>query len=178
MSCVSREHSCPYTAQKFKIGIDQWLNNEPARWVGPIPMDKVGRLTFEAFVNQIDIGWDQAFRGRISKNWNRATREYHNERGLGEPQPQLQGSWSESVIRELWQIGTDCWIHRNEELYGKTEEEQLAKLMKEVDEKILADNKCLCTTRLRYQVTGSLYLLIHSLYARHLYLIWPSTYVV
>ena len=134
MSCVSREHSCPYTAQKFKIGIDQWLNNEPARWVGPIPMDKVGRLTFEAFVNQIDIGWDQAFHGRTSsKTWNRATRVYHNERGLGEqPQPQLMGSQLEwrFVIKELWQIGTDCWIHQSEELYDKTEEEQLAKLMK------------------------------------------------
>jgi hypothetical protein len=30
----------------------------------------------------------------------------------------------------------DCWIHWNEELYGKTEEEQLAKMMKEVDDKI------------------------------------------
>ena len=67
-SCLKRTSSCPYTAQKFKIGNDQWLNNEPARWVGPIPMEKVGRLTFEAFVNQIDIGWDQAFHGRICKN--------------------------------------------------------------------------------------------------------------
>ena len=65
-------NSCQYTTQKFKEGLQQWLNFEPERWVGLITLetDVVGRLTFEAFENQIDIGWGQAFRGRISKNRN------------------------------------------------------------------------------------------------------------
>ena len=55
---------CQYTAQKFKAGMNQWLNSESERWEGPAHttyIDVVGRLTFEAFVNQIDIGWGQVF---------------------------------------------------------------------------------------------------------------------
>ena len=65
-------NSCQYNTQKIKEGLQHWLKFEPERWVGLITLetDVVGRLTFEAFENQIDIGWGQAFRGRISKSRN------------------------------------------------------------------------------------------------------------
>ena len=47
-----------------------------------------------------------------------------------------RGNWSVRVIKELWQVGIDSWIHRNEELYGKTAEERIAKIAKEVNDKI------------------------------------------
>ena len=32
------------------------------------PSDVTGILTFEAYLNQMDIGWDQALRGILSQN--------------------------------------------------------------------------------------------------------------
>ena len=32
------------------------------------PSDVTGNLTFEAYLNQMDIGWDQALRGILSQN--------------------------------------------------------------------------------------------------------------
>ena len=48
----------------------------------------------------------------------------------------MAAQWIVKVIQALWQMGVDSWIHRNEEFYGKTEEEQLTKMMIEVDDKI------------------------------------------
>lgn len=48
-----------YKTQKFKEGLQQWLNLEPARRVVPKTpaTDVVGWLAFEAFMNQINIGY-------------------------------------------------------------------------------------------------------------------------
>jgi hypothetical protein len=41
-----------------------WIEGQQhITWEGPIPQlddDEVGQFTFEAFLNQQDIGWDQA----------------------------------------------------------------------------------------------------------------------
>jgi len=43
--------------------------------------DVVGRMTFEDYLDQCDIGWDQAFHGRVSKKWNWcATMAYAKEK--------------------------------------------------------------------------------------------------
>jgi len=63
--------ACHYVATIMKEGLNQWLNGRSSPWEGPIPhaADVVGNLTFEAYLNQMDIGWDQAFKGRVSKLW-------------------------------------------------------------------------------------------------------------
>ena len=45
--------------------------------------------------------------------------------------------WIERVIQALWQMDViDSWNHRNEELYGKTEGEQMKRMVAEVDSQI------------------------------------------
>ena len=48
----------------------------------PQPNDKVSQITFEAFLNQQDIGWDQALLGRISNQWRKANAKYCQLQGL------------------------------------------------------------------------------------------------
>ena len=45
--------------------------------------------------------------------------------------------WSSNLVRGMWQYEIDQWIGRNEFLYGKTKEDQLAKKTKEVDDQIV-----------------------------------------
>ena len=48
----------------------------------------------------------------------------------------LAEKWSARVISSLWDMAIKSWIIRNEDLYGKTEQEKLRKLMEEVDSQI------------------------------------------
>ena len=75
--------SCPYVRQNLKQGLEQWLANEHVRWEGsiiPQSSNMVGYLTFEAYMNQMDFGWDQAFSGRLSFKWKLTTIAYNKER--------------------------------------------------------------------------------------------------
>ena len=51
--------------------------------LAPAPEDAaIAQATFEAFLNQQDIGWDQAVRGRISILWGKANALYIRARAL------------------------------------------------------------------------------------------------
>ena len=51
--------------------------------------------------------------------------------------PTQARNWSEQLIWVLWPMGSiNGWIHRNEELYSKTEGEKLDRMMKEVNSQI------------------------------------------
>ena len=56
-------------------------------------------LTFEAYLNQIDIGWYQAFKEKMSKLWGVATVTHSKEKGDSD----LAERWSaQEVISSLW----------------------------------------------------------------------------
>ena len=79
--------------------MSQWLKNEQLQWEGPIPSPKdvVGSLTFEAYLDQLNIGWDQAFCGRVSKKWNSATiTAYATEKHIGDLV--MAEQWTAKVI--------------------------------------------------------------------------------
>jgi hypothetical protein len=81
------------------------------------------------------IGWDQAIRGRLSKNWGAANLLYCTKQ-LNQGDQQLQNSWTSTLVSGMWQYGIDQWIGQNEFIYGKTKEERLEKITKEVDAQI------------------------------------------
>ena len=63
--------TCPYVIKTFDKGLQKWLATGTVRWEGKIPNrdDEIGQATFQAFLNQQAIGWNQAIRGRISHRW-------------------------------------------------------------------------------------------------------------
>ena len=52
--------ACHFVVTKMKEGLKQWLIGKSSRWEGPIShaADVVGNSMFEAYLNQMDIGWD------------------------------------------------------------------------------------------------------------------------
>jgi hypothetical protein len=72
------------------------------RTLYPHVADIVGNLTFEAYLNQMDIGWDQASKGRVSKLWGVATVMHSKEKG---DRDGVQAEkWSAWVISSLWDM--------------------------------------------------------------------------
>jgi hypothetical protein len=61
------------STNKFQDGITLWLNNRHSRWEDDIPPhhNVARQMTFEAYLDQMEIGWDQDFHGRVSKNYNK-----------------------------------------------------------------------------------------------------------
>lgn len=56
-------------------------------------------LTVEAYLNQIDIGWYQVLKGKVSKWWGAATITHCKEKGDSD----LAERWSaQEVISSLW----------------------------------------------------------------------------
>ena len=55
----------------LESGVSQWPPSGQLQWPGisPGPTDDIGQLTFQAFQEQQQIGWDQAIRGQWSKKW-------------------------------------------------------------------------------------------------------------
>ena len=68
-----------------------------------------------AFDSQTEIGWDQIFYGRLSKNWEQVARYRdwdQTETGTSK--------WTGMAIRAGWGFGLDLWKYRNELAHGTT----------------------------------------------------------
>ena len=98
----------------------------------PPPSNNIGYTTFEAFIDQQDIGWDRAIQGRISVNWGKANAFYCKERFL-HSDPTIDDKWTSKLINELWNFVIGQWTSRNQFLYGVTDNEQIDILSKEAD---------------------------------------------
>jgi len=97
-STIMGPRECHYVATKMKEGLKQWLNGRSSRWEGPIrhAADVVGNLKFEAYLNQMDIGWDPAFKRKVSKLWVRLCSA--KKKGIG------MAYWRKSGAPELFQV--------------------------------------------------------------------------
>jgi len=130
-----REIYMSYVVNKFISGIEKWVTEGIVWWEGdiPPPSDTIGYTTFEAFIDQKDIGWDQAIRGRISVKWGKANASYCKERFLYS-NPTIDDQWTTSkLINKLWNFGIGKWTSRNQFLYGVTDDKQIDILSKEAD---------------------------------------------
>jgi hypothetical protein len=128
--------TCPFIIATLGHSISQLSTGGPVHWQGPTPAldDSKGQVVITAFKEQQSIGWEQAIRGRISKQWGRANTLYCQERlHQGDT---LHAVWNSNLVSGMWQYGIDQWVGRNEFLYGKTKEERLAKTTQEVDSQI------------------------------------------
>jgi hypothetical protein len=109
----------------LKSGVSQWSTCGQVEWpcTSPGPTDDIGQLTFQAFQEQQQIGWDQGIRGQWSKKWGQTNGLYFNSR-LHPGDMDIHARWMSSLVNSMWQYGIDQWIGNNEYIYGKTKEEQ------------------------------------------------------
>ena len=68
-----------------------------------------------AFDSQTEIGWDQVFYGRLSKQWEHVARY----REWDQPEKGIT-KWTGRAIRAGWGFGLDLWKFRNELAHGTT----------------------------------------------------------
>ena len=108
----------------------KWQEFFPGR-IYPHAADVVGSLPFEAYLNQIEIVWEQAFKGKMMKLWGVAMVMHCKEKG--DKDGVLAERWSARIISSSWDMAIKSWIIHNGDLYGKTEQEKLSKMMEEVD---------------------------------------------
>ena len=68
---IKGQQICPCV---MKVFWSAWKHGLAKAYMGghySPPNNIIGHPTFEAFINQQDIGWDQAIWGRISVNWGK-----------------------------------------------------------------------------------------------------------
>ena len=134
---IQAKTTCPLVATTLGSGLLQWSTSGQVRWEGQHPniTDTIGLSVLAAFQDQQVTGWDQAIWGRLNKNWGTANLLYCTKQ-LNQGDQQLQDSWTSTLVSGMWQYGIDQWIGWNEFIYGKTKEERLEKITKEVDAQI------------------------------------------
>jgi hypothetical protein len=89
----------------FRSGMETWFSEGVVQWEGviPPPNDVIGHTTFKAFINQQDIGWDQAIGGGISVNWGKKNALYCQARRL-HSDLNIDDHWTTQLISDLWDL--------------------------------------------------------------------------
>ena len=137
LASIQENVTCTFVIDMLESGVSQWSTGGQVQWPStpPGPTDDIGQLTFQAFQEQQQIGWDQGIRGRWSKKWGQANGLYCTSR-LGQGDMDTHARWMSSLVKSMWQYGIDQWIGRNEYLYGKTKEEQHKKKNQEINAQV------------------------------------------
>ena len=137
IASIQVQPTCKFVIDILETGISQWSSGGTVYWPGtpPGPTDNIGQLTYQAFQEQQQIGWDQAIRGCWSKKWGQANGLYCISR-MDQGDMDTHARWMSSLVKSMWQYGIDQWIGRNEYVYGKTKEDQLQKKNQEVNAQI------------------------------------------
>jgi len=73
----------------------------------------------EAAEEQDLIGWDNVFKGHVTKKWA-VLQKKHFSRMYQNP-PSLH-KWSKTIILKLYDAAHEMWIHRNDIVHEKFEE--------------------------------------------------------
>ena len=90
--------------------------------------DKYEIFAFASAREQDKIGWTHMFQGRLSKKWTQAQREYL--KSVPEIASVKHGidkhidTWRVSFLMSLIQFGLDLWEARNQNVHGKTTQDQ------------------------------------------------------
>jgi hypothetical protein len=90
-------------------------------------------FSLAAFNEQsIHVGWDQLLRGRLSKRWREA---FHQE--LSSRNTRANATlWAGGVIIAVLDYSLSLWKFRCELLYGRTNSEQVGKILAELSQKV------------------------------------------
>jgi hypothetical protein len=80
------------------------------------PLEPIMQHLKHAFDAQCRIGWDQFFRGRISRQWKTAIETYYHERCPGESY--TPNHWMRTTIDALWTFSMTLWQQRNASYLG------------------------------------------------------------
>ena len=129
--------TCTFVSDMLESGVSQLSTRGQVQWLGifPGPTDDIGQLTFQAFQEQQQIGWDQAIRSHWSKEWGQANVFYCVSR-LYQGDMDIHARWMSSLVKSMWQYGINQWIGCNKYIYGRTKEEEHEKKNQEIKSQV------------------------------------------
>jgi hypothetical protein len=92
--------------------LSSWFNNTPYI---PLPqlLDQDEESVIKAATEQMEIGWEHWFYGRIARSWGEITTStVTNNNNCPE-------KWGKEIILLTWEFVVDAWIARNQAEYSK-----------------------------------------------------------
>lgn len=94
-----------------------WLDTQEHYTLQPT-LDEDGNTDFlsRTLDNQIEIGWDNFLRGRISRGWRTIQDEYYKSEGLTGAHSGIK--WASTLIGTILEISLDLWELQNNILHG------------------------------------------------------------
>jgi hypothetical protein len=127
---LKKQHTPDIMATLICNSMTHWLDRSripPPTWTPP--EEPIQTQLRHAFKSQSKIGWDQFFRGRITKDWKLAIQTFYNERQPGNSFTPDQ--WMRTTIDALWNFSLTLWRQRNAALHGPDSALTLERLRKE-----------------------------------------------
>ena len=107
-----------------------WINSEPTPSFSGNEQDPLERVTSLAHSEQSILGWNQAFKGRISKKWVTAQSMWydnmrHNQNSKEKfPKNYTGPLWAKKLIAQLIFYNLNRWQIRNEAAHSSESSEQ------------------------------------------------------
>jgi hypothetical protein len=103
LALICQKPTCSFVIDMLESGVSQWSTSRQAELPGtsPGPTDDIGQLTFKAFWEQQQIGWDKGIRGWWSKKWGQANGLYCISR-LNQGYTEIHARWMSSLVKSMW----------------------------------------------------------------------------
>lgn len=114
-------------SRTLRVGMLCWINGRvpPDVSAFKLPLNPLGILISQAYIEQGQIGWNMAFQGFISRKWKEA-QLFHLARAKGSWDSD-GNTWVASVISWVFEMFADVWAQRNADEFGVDLEDQRRK---------------------------------------------------
>ena len=110
-------NTSPQLSALMLQGVRRWFGSRRGERIALAPDDYHPTLR-TLICQQNQIGWDQMFLGRFSKEWCRhQTQHFHHNR-VQDDVTRLSLTWQTSTIKFVWQRWYTLWKARNQEVHG------------------------------------------------------------
>jgi hypothetical protein len=115
---LKAQHTPDILANLLCDSMHSWVHRTritPPTW--PTPTEPIMDSITTAFNSQRRIGWDQFFRGRISRAWKDAIRHYYHDRKPGDSF--TPDHWMRTTIAGIWKFAMTLWRQRCATYHGE-----------------------------------------------------------
>ena len=118
---LKKAHTAPEMEVIFLVGLRHWIEHDTQKEMWELDNGPLRQQLEEAIYDQNQIGWGNAFKGRISTMWGDIQMSYYREKYADKDMPQHLSAtwWASEFLRQLLYMSLNAWQHRNDYLHDK-----------------------------------------------------------
>ena len=118
---LKKVNTAPEIEVIFMIGLKHWIVYDTQKDIWDLDNGPFRQQLEEAISDQNQIGWGNAFKGRISTLWGDIqTNHYCEKYSDTDMLPHLSSTWwASEFLRQLLYISLNAWQHRNDYLHDR-----------------------------------------------------------